>query len=329
MRRRALLAGLLATAALSSVRADDARKMHRIAVCTPFSEAVWSDPFRLAFFDELRRLGHIEEMNLVVDRYAAADRSENYPQIVRDVLQSKPDLIVIFLSHELTLQFGQATSSTPIVASMGDPVAAGIVTNLARPEANITGIAADAGIEMQGKHLELLMEAVPSASRVAYLSPRLQWEGAWGRAVAEAGKRFGISIIGMPMEESAKEPEYRQAFATMAQQRADALMVNGFGTNQTYQRLIAELALQYRLPSIYWLPTALEMGGLMVYAPDYISQIRRLADQVDQVLKGTKPGDIPIYQPTKFSLAVNLKAAKALGLEIPATLLAQADRLIE
>jgi putative ABC transport system substrate-binding protein len=145
----------------------------------------------------------------------------------------------------------------------------------------------------------------------------------------EAGKRFGISIIEMPMEDSAKEPEYRQAFETMARQRADALMVNGFGTNQTYQRLIAELALKYRLPSISWLSTVLEMGGLMVYAPDYIPLLRRLADQVDQVLKGTKPGDIPIYQPTKFSLAVNLKTAKALGLEIPATLLAQADQVIE
>jgi putative ABC transport system substrate-binding protein len=284
---------------------------------------------RMAFFEELRRLGYVEATNLVVDRYAAAGKSDNYPQIVRDLLQSKPDLIVVFLSHELTIQFGKATSSIPIVASMGDPVAAGIVTNLARPEANITGVAADAGIEMQGKHLELLREAVPSASRVAYLSPRLQWEGAWGRAVVEAGKRFRISIIGMPMEDSAKEPQYRQAFETMVQQRADALMVNGFGTNQTYQRLIAELALEYRLPSIYWLPAVLEMGGLMVYGADYILLVRRLAVQVDKVLKGTKPGDIPIDQPTKFSLAVNMKTAKALGLAIPATLLAQADRVIE
>jgi putative tryptophan/tyrosine transport system substrate-binding protein len=245
------------------------------------------------------------------------------------VLASNPDVIVVFLSHELTIQFGKATSSIPIVASMGDPVAAGIVKNLARPEANITGIAADAGNEMQGKHLELLKEALPSASRVAYLSPRAQWEGAWGGAVLEAGKRLGVSIIGIPLEATAGEPQYRQAFETMAQQRANALMVNGFGTNQTYQPLITELALKYRLPSIYWLPNAVDMGGLMVYAPDFPPLMRSMANQVDQVLKGTKPGDIPINQPAKFSFAINLKTAKALGLTMPATLLAQADRVIE
>jgi putative tryptophan/tyrosine transport system substrate-binding protein len=300
-----------------------------MAVCTPFSAAIWSDPLRTAFFEELRRRGYLETTNLIIDLYAADGKSDRYPQIVRDVLQSGPDVIVVFLSHELTIQFGRATSSIPIVASMGDPVAAGIVKNLARPEANITGVAADAGIEMQGKHLELLKEAVPSASRVAYLSPRAQWEGAWGQAAVEAGKAMGISILGMPMEALAEEPQYRLAFETMAREHADALMVNGFGTNQTYQQLIAELAVKYRLPSIYWLPNAVDMGGLMVYAPDYPLLMRSMADQVDEVLKGTKPGAIPINQPTKFSFGINLKTAQALGLALPATLLAQADRVIE
>jgi putative ABC transport system substrate-binding protein len=334
MKRRVFLGALASAAAwsagaASAVLADDARKLHRMAACTPFSAATWSDPLRTAFFAELRRLGYIETDNLIIDRYAADGKSDRYPQIVRDVLQSSPDVIVVFLSHELTIQFGKATASTPIVASMGDPVAAGIVKNLARPEANITGIAADAGIEMQGKHLELLKEAVPSASRIAYLSPRTQWEGAWGRAAVEAGKAMGISILGMPMEASAEEPQYRLALETMARERADGLMVNGFGTNQTYQQLIAELALKYRLPSIYWLPNAVDMGGLMVYAPDYPLLLRSMADQVDQVLKGTKPRDIPIYQPTRFSFAINLKTAQALGLALPAALLAQADRVIE
>jgi putative tryptophan/tyrosine transport system substrate-binding protein len=334
MKRRAFLGALASAAAWSAtaaraVLADEARKVHRMAVCTPFSAAALSDPLRTAFFAELRRLGYVETDNLIIDRYVADGKSDRYPQIVRDVLQSNPDVIVVFLSHELTLQFGRATGSIPIVASMGDPVAAGIVKNLARPEANITGVAADAGIEMQGKHLEILKEAIPSASRVAYLSPRAQWEGAWGQAAVEAGRAMGISILGIPMEASAEEAQYRLAFETMARERADALMVNGFGTNQTYQQLIAELALKYRLPSIYWLPNAVDMGGLMVYAPDYPLLMRSMADQVDQVLKGTKPGDIPINQPTKFSFAINLKTAQALGLALPATLLAQADRVIE
>jgi putative ABC transport system substrate-binding protein len=182
---------------------------------------------------------------------------------------------------------------------------------------------------MHGKHLELLREAVPSASRVAYLAPRPQWEGAYGRVVVKVGKQLGISIIGMPMEESAEEPQYVQAFESMAEQRAEAVEVNGFGTNITYRQLIADLALKYRLPSIYWQGDVVEMGGLMVYYSNYEDLFVRMADQVDQVLKGGKPGDIPIQQPTKFSLAINLKTAKALGLTIPASLLAQADRVIE
>jgi putative ABC transport system substrate-binding protein len=330
MKRRDLLAGLLATAAVSAVRADDARKVHRIAVCTGWDMASLSNPRFVSFFEELRRIGYVEGTNLIVDRYAAEGKTDRYPQIVRDVLQSKPDAIVVGgVAHELIIQFGKATSSLPIVATMGDPVAAGIVTNLARPGANITGIALDAGIEMQGKHLELLKEAVPSASRVAYLSPRLQWEGAWGREVIATGKRLGISIIGTPMEGSAEEPQYRRAFEFMAEQRADAVMVNGFGTNYLYRRLIAELALKYRLPSIHWTPDFVEMGGLMVYAPDYTPLFISMAGQVDKVLKGAMPGDIPIDQPTRFSLSINLKTANALGLTVPPTLLARADEVIE
>ena len=271
MRRRHLLAGLLATVAVSAVRADDARKVHGIAVCTGWDTTSLSNPRMLSFFEELRRLGYIEGINLIIDRYAADGKTTRYPQIVHDVLRSRPDVIVVGgVAHELIAQFGKATSSIPIVATMGDPIAAGIVANLARPGANITGIVLDAGIEMQGKHLELLKEAVPSASRVAYLSPRPQWEGAWGQEVVASGKRLAISIMGVPMEASADEAQYHRAFESMANQRADAVLVNGFGTNYIYQRLIAELALKYRLPSIHWTPEFVEAGGLMVYAPDYI-----------------------------------------------------------
>jgi putative ABC transport system substrate-binding protein len=214
---------------------------------------------------------------------------------------------------------------------MGDPVAAGLVQNIAQPEGNITGIAADAGIEMQGKHLDILREAVPSASRIAYLSSREEWEGAWGRAILDAGHRSGISIIGMPMDAWANEPQYREAFDKMAQQSADALMYKGMGPNLIHRNLIAELAENYRLPSIGWFPDAVKAHGLMSYGPDYINGdlVDRWAGQVDQILKGAKPADIPIYQPTKFILAINLRTAKALGLTIPPSLLARADEVIE
>ena len=330
MNRRDLLVGLLATVGTSRAYADDARKVHRIAISTGWDTASLSNPRMLSFFEELRRLGYIEGTNLIIDRYAAGGKTTRYPQIVHDVIQSRPDVIVVGgVAHELIAQFGKATSDIPIVATMGDPIAAGIVTNLARPGANITGIVLDAGIEMQGKHLELLKEAVPSASRVAYLSPRPQWEGAWGQEVLATGKRLAISIVGVPMEASADETQYHRAFEFMAGQRAEAVMVNGFGTNYIYQRLIAELALKQRLPSIHWTPEFVEAGGLMVYAPDYNPLFVAMAGQLDEILKGVKPRDIPIDQPTKFSLFINLKTARALDLTLPETLLARADRVIE
>jgi putative ABC transport system substrate-binding protein len=246
------------------------------------------------------------------------------------VVQSAPDVIVIGnISNRLIAQLAKETSTLPIVATMGDPVAAGLVQNIARPERNITGIAGDAGIEMQGKHLDILREAVPSASRIAYLSPREEWEGAWGRAILDAGDRLGISIIGTPVDTSAEEPQYRQAFEIMAQQSANALMYNGVGPNITHRTLIPELADKYRLPSIGWFPDAIKAHGLMAYGPDLNDLADRWADQVDQILRGAKPADIPIYQPTKFILAINLSSAKAMGLTVPPSILARTDEVIE
>jgi putative tryptophan/tyrosine transport system substrate-binding protein len=330
MRRREFLAGLLATTTASALRAAEPNKVYRLAACTQIGIAAFSNEFWARFFDRLRQLGYVEGKNLVVDRYAAHGRAERYVDIARDVVRSKPDVIVIPNAHQLTSQLGKETSTIPIVAAMGDPVAAGLVQNIARPEGNITGIASDAGIEMQGKHLDILRQAVPSASRVAYLSNRADWEGAWGHAVVEAGRQSGVSIIGLPVEYSADEPQYRQAFETMAQQPADALMYNGLGPNYMYRYLIAQLAIRYRLPSIGWALDVVEKAeGFLAYGVNPDDFADRLAGQVDQILKGAKPADIPIYQPTKFTLAINLKTAKALGLQIAPTLIAQADEVIE
>ena len=148
------------------------------------------------------------------------------------MVRSKPDVIVLGWDNQLIFQIAKETSPIPIVAMLPS-LAPGHVRNIARPEGNITGVALDAGIEMQGKHLDILRQAVPTASRVAYLSPRDDSEGPWGRAVVEAGRQSGISIIGIPLKHSAKKPEYREAFETMSQQSADALMFNGLGPNIT------------------------------------------------------------------------------------------------
>lgn len=329
MRRRDVLAGLLASVGASALRAAEPNRVYRLSAGNPFGLEFFSRPIWTHLFDRLSQLGYTEGKNLIVDRYTAAGRPESFAEIAGNMQRSKPDVILLGWDNQLIAQVVKETSPIPIVAMLPS-VAAGHVRNIARPEGNITGIALDAGIEMQGKHLDILRQAVPSASRVAYLSNRDDWEGPWGRAVVGAGRQSGISIIGIPLRHSADEPEYREAFETMSQQSADALMFNGLGPNFTHRELIVELALKYRLPSICWWVDLVEKGqGLLAYAPDYSDTSERLADQVAQILGGTKIADIPVAQPTKFILAINLKTAKSLNLEIPPGLVARADEVIE
>jgi ABC-type uncharacterized transport system substrate-binding protein len=330
MRRREVLAGLLATTAASALQAAEPNRVYRLAACEgaevthPLENWVWSN-----IFARLGQLGYTEGKNLMVERYNAKGRTDNYAEIARNIVEAKPDVIVVSLNHQLVGQVAKATSTIPIVTAIGS-VDSGLVRNINRPEGNITGIVFDAGIEMQGKHVDLLRQAVPSASRVAYLSNRYDWEGAWGRAVREAGRQSGISIIGVTVEDSAGEEEYRQAFEKMAQQSVNAVAVNGLFPNYLYRELIAELALKHRLPSISWSPDLVEKGqGLMAYAANFPDFAQRLADLVGQILNGARVADLPLAQPTKFILAINLKVAKALGLEIPPALIAQADVVIE
>jgi putative ABC transport system substrate-binding protein len=251
MRRRDLLAGLLATTAVTALRAAEPNRVYRLVACTQLGIAYFSNVYSTRLFDRLRQLGYAEGTNLVVDRYAADGHAERYADIALNAVRSKPDVIVVAgVSHQLISFIAKETSTIPIVASMGDPVAIGLVQNIARPERNITGIALDAGIEMQGKHLDILRQAVPHVSHLAYLSPREEWEGAWRRAAIEACRRLGISIIGTPVEASADEPQYRQAFETMAQQSADALMVNGLGACLGNRRIL--LAKEARVRFCPW-----------------------------------------------------------------------------
>ena len=331
MRRRDLLAVLLATTAASALRAAEPNKVYRVAVCIHVRMERYSAPGGIfpRLFVRMGELGYTEGKNLIADRYAAEDRPERYAEIARNAVRSKPNAIVVSADNQLISLVAKETSTIPIVAYMPS-LDADFVRNPARPEGNITGVAADAGIEMQGKRLDILRQAVPSASRIAYLSNRYDWEGAWGHAVLEAGRRSGISIIGIPMDHWAEEEDYRRAFETMAQQSADALMFNGLGGNFTYRELIAELALKYRLPSIGWSQDIVENGhGFLSYTSYFGDLPERMADLVDQVLKGKKIADIPVEQPTKFILAINLKTAKALALTVPPSLLARADEVIE
>jgi putative tryptophan/tyrosine transport system substrate-binding protein len=329
MRRRDLLAGLLATTAASALQAAQQNKIHHLAVCSQ-QETDFSIPPWAWLFDKLQQMGFKEGKNLIVDRYATEGQPDRYEVVARKIVQAKPDVIALGFDHKLILQVAKETTTIPIVATFGDPVAAGIVKNMARPEGNVSGVSLDAGIEMQGKHLEILREAVPSASRIAYLSNRGEWEGAWGQAARDAGQRGGVSIIGISMERSASDADYRQAFETMAQQSVQALMANGLPPNFEHRELILELAMKYRLPSItWWTDVAGIERTLLSYGPDGEYYFRLWADEVGQTLNGVAPADIPIQQATKLMLTINLKTAKAIGLDVPATLILRADRVIE
>jgi len=205
------------------------------------------------------------------------------------------------------------------------------VPNLARPGGNMTGARVE-GLEINGKRLQILKEAVPSASDVAFLDIRTFWDSIGGQEVREelrrASRLLEISLTDRLVEESTPS-EYQRVFAEIAQKPLDAMIVSGVSELFPYRQLIADLAAKNRLPAIYAWRDYVEAGGLMAYGTDLVELWRRLADDVHEILNGAKPGDIPIYQPTKFEFVVNLKAANALGLTVPPSILGRANEVIE
>jgi putative ABC transport system substrate-binding protein len=223
-----------------------------------------------------------------------------------------------------------ATATIPIVGS-GAYTELGQVPSLARPAGNITGITVTTGYEIYGKYLQILKEAVPSASKIALLDMDTGADRQQRREALEKARRvLEISLTDMLLQQSTPS-EYQRVFAEIAQKGPDAIIVSGISELYAYRQLIVELVGKSRLPAMYPSPARdwVEAGGLMAYGTDLVELWRRLADDVHQILDGAKPGDIPIYQPTKFELVINLKTAKALGLTIPPALLGRADEVIE
>jgi putative ABC transport system substrate-binding protein len=289
--------------------------------------SVSGEPFYRAFFEELSRLGYVEGQNLGVERYSGEGRTERYGELARDVVNTHPDLILA-VGARLSLDFKMATTTIPIVTVIIDPIAMGLVASIARPGGNITGVTIAGGLEIIGKRMGLLVEAMPKLSTVGYLASRPFWEDPRGAAVREAAKQAGISLSPV-MLSAFDEAEYQRVFRSMEQDRADAFMVSDEPENSIQRETIVELAAKGRIPAIYPFHDYVDVGGLMAYSVDLPDISRRLANLIDKILKGANPGDIPFYQPTKFALVINLKTAKALGLEMPAMLLGRADEVIE
>jgi putative ABC transport system substrate-binding protein len=332
IRKREFIVGVCgATVWPLAARGQQPQKQHRIAFVhsgIPADQLTeTAGPFWVRrFYEVLRGLGDVEGDNLVVERFSAEGRSDRFAALATAVVSRNSEVIVVNL-NDLVKAFAAATTTIPIVAISGDPIAGGLVTNIARPGGNLTGVSINAGIEIHGKRLQILKEMIPSAAKVAYLLSGAWNGGGTGSSFRDLGQPLGITLIENFLPE-VDEAQIRSAFAEMTQQQFDAAIVDEGGSFLAHRALIVEMAQKHRLPIIYPYRDYVDLGGLMAYAPDLGELAQRLANDVHQILNGAKPGDIPFYQPTKFQLVINLRAAKALDLTAQ-SIIARADEVIE
>src|SRR6476659_5978224 len=318
-----LLSGIVA--ALATARAQQPAKIPRIGFLgnsTATMEANLIGPLR----DGLRELGYEEGRNVIIEFRWADGKYDQFPALVAELLAAKVD-VIITAGTPATLAIKKATSTVPLVfIAVGDPVGTGVVPNLGRPGGNITGLSSIAP-DLEGKRLELLREVVPKLSHVAFfLNPANAFHTASMRQARVAAESLGIKL--QPMEVN-KSEQLDGAFASIVKEKPDALLILADRVFLHNRKRMMEFAIQQRLPSVNAYRELVEAGGLISYGPSYEDMHRRAAVYVDKILKGTKPADLPIEQPTKFTLLINLKTAKTLGLTVPPTLVARADELIE
>ncbi|MCA1411887.1 ABC transporter substrate-binding protein [Bradyrhizobium sp. NBAIM20] len=330
MRRRDFIAFVGAASMLPAVAHGQSSKVHRMAILHPshpITELNELSRFRYyrEFFRELRRHGYVEGSNLSIERFSGEGRVDGYPKLASDAAARNPD-VVFAISVSLVLAMKQATPTVPIVAMTSDPVGHGIAASIARPGGNITGVTVDPGLELWAKRIELLREIAPKLSKLGILATRANPEAA---AMRDAANKAGITVVGPSYVDNGSEEEYRSIIATMSLTGTDALFVDGSPEHITKRQLIVELAAKSRLPTIYPFRSFVEAGGLVAYGIDLVEIFRRAAGAIDQVLKGSKPADIPFYQPTKFELVINRTAGKEIGVVFSEQLLARADEVIE
>jgi putative tryptophan/tyrosine transport system substrate-binding protein len=278
-----------------------------------------------SFQQGLHSLGYVEGKNIAIEYRYAEGNADRLPALAAELVGLNVDVIVTSATPSV-LATKKATNTIPIVfVSVTDPVASGLVASLARPGGNVTGLTILAP-ELSGKRLELLKEAVPNITRVAFL-----WNSAnpaqapqW-REAQNAAQALGLRLQSLEVRSSY---DFDSAFEIALRERAQALIAAPEPLINTHLKRILEFVAKNRLPAMYGGPEVVDAGGLMSYAPDYTAQYRRAATYVDKILKGAKPADLPVEQPTKFELIINLKAAKQIGLTIPPNVLARADRVI-
>jgi ABC-type uncharacterized transport system substrate-binding protein len=284
------------------------------------------EPFLEAFLEAMRALGYVEGQNLVLEYRAAAGQYERLPALAAELVRLQVDVLLVTITPA-ALAAKQATTTIPIVTlGVGDPVGSGLVASLARPGGNVTGVTS-LSPDLVGKQLEFLTDVLPTVSRVAILwDPANPAHALQVRAADVAARQLGVQLHLM----EARGPEaFDGAFTAMTRAHADALLVLGGNITFEHRRRLAELAATRRLPTMHNVRPFVEAGGLMAYGPSSRDLRRRAAVYVDKILKGAKPADLPVEQPTKFELIINLKTAKALGLTIPQSILFLADQVIQ
>jgi putative ABC transport system substrate-binding protein len=329
MDRRAFigtLAGGLLAAPLAA-GAQQASKVYRIGFLSAATSSV-SSPVLDAFRQGLRARGWVEGQNMVVDYRLTEGRSDRLPDLAAELVQLKVDIIVAEATQGVAAA-KNATTTIPIVMISGsaDPVGLGFIASLARPGGNVTGLSYSVGPEIVGKELELLKEIVPKVRRVAILSnPASPVQPLFIREVNGAARSLAVQL---QLLEVRGPNEFEGAFAAMAKERVGALLVVADAVFVFHRTRLVDLAARSRLPAAYGTRPTVEAGGLMSYGPSVRDLFRRSATFVDNILKGAKPGELPVEQPTKFELVINTKTAKALGLTIPPSLLQRADQVIE
>jgi putative tryptophan/tyrosine transport system substrate-binding protein len=323
--RRQLLAatGALFTPPLRGQAKRQSRKMARIGYLTGRS-LDFERPWFTAFQQGLRDLGYIEGENILIEQRHAAGRPEKMPGLAAELVRLQVDVLVASESVS-AVEAKRATTTIPIVSLTQDPVALGLVASLARPGGNVTGMS-DYHAGMASKRLELLKEIVPSASRfLIFFNPTIPPNRIQLGDMQAAAPAMRLTLV--PVEIRGAD-DVDRAFAAIAKDRVDGLVLLPGGPISSNQRQIAALALKTRVPAIFTVSVWAELGGLVSYGTDFSTYFRGAATFVDKILKGSKPEDLPIEQPTKFELVLNLRTAKALGISIPSSILLRADRVI-
>jgi len=320
------LLGSVAACPLAA-RAQQSDRVRHIAVLVASAEHETDIQERLAGFRQgLERLGWSEGGNIRIDIRFAAGQADRYPTLVRELVSRKPD-VILAQSPPIAVTFQRETRTIPIVfTSVSDPIGAGLVTSLARPGGNLTGVLQyEAGIA--GKWLAMLKEIAPGLERAALLcNPSTTAYDYWLQAARTAAHALAVELVPTPVVSAA---DIEQAIASFAHVPNGGLLLPPDATTIIHRDVIIALAARHRVPAVYSLRVFVSAGGLMAYGTNQVEQFRQAASYVDRILRGAKPADLPVQVPTKYETTLNLKAAKAIGLEVPASLLVRADEVIE